>query len=254
MLEIEIIPALNDNYIYLIHDPVTNETAVVDPAQAEPVLERLAIKNWTLNYILNTHHHWDHVDGNRELKDQTGCTVIGSAYDKARIPAIDICVDENSKLSLGTHAIQVIETPGHTLGHVVYYFADDMALFCGDTLFSLGCGRLFEGSAEQLWQSLQKLKKLPPETRIYCAHEYTEVNALFAQKVEQDNAELLRFKNKVRDLRAQNLPSLPSLLAEELACNPFLREHSPSIQQYVCGENASALEVFSALRRLKDSF
>ncbi len=254
MLEIEIVPALNDNYIYLIHDPVANETAVVDPAQAEPVLELLANKSWTLNYILNTHHHWDHVDGNRELKDKTGCTVIGSVYDKARIPAIDRSVDENSKLSLGDHAIQVIETPGHTLGHVVYYFAEDKALFCGDTLFSLGCGRLFEGSAEQLWQSLQKLKKLPPDTRIYCAHEYTEVNALFAQKVERDNAELLHFKNKVRDLRAQNLPSLPSLLADELACNPFLREHSRSIQQYVCGENTSALEVFSALRRLKDSF
>ena len=254
MLAIALIPVLTDNYIPLIHDPVSGETAVVDPALAQPVLDELVARGWTLTYIFNTHHHWDHVDGNCELKEKTGCQVIGSGYDQHRIPAIDLAVDENSQLSLGEHPIQVIETPGHTSGHVVYYFAEDSVLFCGDTLFSLGCGRLFEGTARQMWQSLQKLKVLPPETQIYCAHEYTLANAEFALSIEPDNKDLQQAFKQIQHLRKLSKPTLPSTIARELACNPFLREDSVAIQKNIGCKGKSGVAIFTEIRRLKDNF
>lgn len=230
------------------------ETAAVDPAVAEPVREVLQSKGWRLNYIFNTHHHGDHVGGNLQLKQQTGCKVVGANNDKTRISGLDIGVEDGDEIRLGSHVFKVMATPGHTLGHIVFYGADSQTLFCGDTLFSLGCGRLFEGSAEQMWQSLQRLKALPESTRIYCAHEYTQANGRFALSVEADNPALRQRIAEVAELRRQNQSTLPSTLAQELATNPFLREHSTSIRQAVNGENDSPAEIFAKVRRLKDQF
>jgi hydroxyacylglutathione hydrolase len=254
MLDIIQIPVLTDNYIYLLHDTLSGETAAVDPAVAQPVLDVLKQRGWQLTYILNTHHHGDHVGGNLELKQKTGCQIIGSAADKHRIPAIDRCVSDGEHITIGKHSSQVMETAGHTSGHIVYYFAEDNALFCGDTLFVMGCGRLFEGSAKQLWQSLQKLKTLPAETRVYCAHEYSENNAWFALSVEPDNLALQHKMTVIQQRRANNLPTVPSTIAEELATNPFLREDSPTLRKNLNCENNTDVEVFANLRRLKDNF
>lgn len=254
MLKIIQIPVLTDNYIYLLHDTISGETAAVDPAVAEPVLQVLKQRGWQLTYIFNTHHHGDHVGGNLELKQHTGCQIIGANADKYRIPAIDKTVKEGDMVKLGTHTAQVIATAGHTSGHIVYYFADDNALFCGDTLFVMGCGRLFEGSAEQLWQSLQKLKALPAETRVYCAHEYSEANARFALSVEPDNVALQQKMLFVQQQRAENLPTVPSTISDELATNPFLREDSPALRATINAIANTSVEVFTKLRRLKDSF
>lgn len=255
MLEILLVPALTDNYIYLLHDPVGGETAVVDPAEAEPVIKALQQRGWRLSYILNTHHHADHVGANLQLKAAFGCQIVGAAEDSGRIPGIDSGVADGDSLQLGEHYIKVMATPGHTSGHIVYYCQDSQALFCGDTLFSLGCGRLFEGSAEQMWQSLQKLKALPAETRVYCAHEYTEANGRFALSVEADNPHLQQRIREVAELRRKNLPTLPSTIDLEQATNPFLREHSASIRQTLgLDANAAPVDVFARLRYLKDGF
>lgn len=254
MLNITPIPALNDNYIYLIHDPASGQTAAVDPALAQPVLEVLAKNQWRLTYIFNTHHHGDHVGGNLVLQQQTGCTVIASKADCQRIPGFTLGVDDNDRLALGEHSIRVIATPGHTRGHIAYYFADDGLLFCGDTLFAMGCGRLFEGTAEQLWQSLQKLKTLPADTRFYCAHEYTLANGRFALSLEPNNPDLQQRMAKVSDLRRQGQPTLPSTIAEELATNPFFREHSPELQASLGMVGKQPLAVFTQARHLKDHF
>ena len=252
MLDIIQIPVLTDNYIYLLHDSDSGETAVVDPAVAEPVLAVLKQKGWQLTYILNTHHHSDHVGGNVELKRQTGCQIIASEFDKHRIPSVDRGIKEHDVINLGTHSAQVIATAGHTSGHIVYYFAEDNALFCGDTLFVMGCGRLFEGSAAELWQSLQKLKALPSKTRVYCAHEYTQANGRFALTVEPDNIALQEKMIHINKLRANGLPTVPSTIGEELATNPFLRDLSSTLQAKFKG--IAPVELFAKLRRLKDSF
>ena len=254
MLTIIQIPVLTDNYIYLIHDPVSGETAAIDPALAQPVLDVLNKKGWRLTYILNTHHHWDHVGGNLELKQKTGCKIIAAQSDRDRIPGIDIGVNEDDIISLGSHSARVISTPGHTSGHIVYHFAEDCALFCGDTLFVMGCGRLFEGTAEQMWDSLQKLKALPPSTRIYCTHEYTQANGRFALSVEPDNSQLQQKMIEVQQLRAENKPTVPSTIEDERATNPFFRADSKSIQLTLGLEEQSPVRVFTELRKRKDSF
>lgn len=255
MLTIEFLSALNDNYIYLLRDPISEITAAVDPALAEPVLQALRQKGWRLDYIFNTHHHGDHVGGNPQLKQATGCKIVGAAADRARIPGIDIGLADGERIQLGAFSFRVIDTPGHTLGHIAYYCAESQALFCGDTLFSLGCGRLFEGTAAQMWQSLQKLKALPGDTRIYCAHEYTQANGRFALSLEADNTELRQHMAEVAGLREKNLPSLPSTIAMELKTNPFLREHSPSLRQAVAANAADTpAQVFAKTRLLKDRF
>jgi hydroxyacylglutathione hydrolase len=254
MLEIVQIPVLIDNYIYLIHDPVSQDTAAVDPAEAQPVLDILASKGWKLSYILNTHHHWDHVGGNLELQQHTGCQVIAPLADRHRIPGIDQGVSEGDTIALGGHVARVMFTPGHTLGHVVYHFADDHLLFCGDTLFVMGCGRLFEGTPEQMWSSLQRLKALPPDTRIYCTHEYTQNNGQFALTLEPDNQALAEKMRQVAVLREYNRPTVPSTIGEELATNPFFREDSPSIQRSIGLREASPVQIFTEIRRLKDRF
>ncbi len=254
MLNIIQLPVLTDNYIYIIHDSTHGETAVVDPAIAEPVLAVLQENGWRLNYIFNTHHHSDHIGGNLPLKQKTGCRIVGAACDSGRIPGIDIAVADGDQIRLGEQSLQIMATPGHTSGHIVYYCAGSAALFCGDTLFSLGCGRLFEGSAEQMWQSLQKLKALPDNTRIYCAHEYTQANGRFALTLEADNPDLQQRVAEVARLRAQNLPTLPSSMVLEKATNPFLREHSPSLRIAVDAGRDTPARVFAKIRLLKDQF
>lgn len=254
-MEILQLPVLNDNYIYLLHEPVSGKTAVIDPAVAEPVMATLKQTNWQLDYIFNTHHHSDHIGGNLQLKQDTGCRIVAAATDRARIPGIDIVVEDGTLFPLGQQSFQIIATPGHTSGHIAYYCADSHALFCGDTLFSMGCGRLFEGSAEQMWHSLQKLKALPGCTRVYCAHEYTQANGRFALTLDADNLDLRQRVDEVAELRHKNLSSIPSTIAQELATNPFLREHSPSLREAVAAnDDDTPAEVFAKIRLLKDRF
>ena len=254
MLDIIQLPVLNDNYIYLIHEPFSGGTAVVDPAVAKPVLDTLSSKGWTLNYIFNTHHHWDHVGANLELKEKTGCLILASESDYSRIPGIDKGLKQGNEIKLGNQVVKVIETPGHTLGHIVYHFPNGNALFCGDTLFSMGCGRLFEGSAKQMWHSLQRLKELPRETQIYCAHEYTLANSNFALTLEPDNQYLQQRIQQVKQLRELNKPTIPCTLELELATNPFLREDSSEIQKSIGMTGQPMTEVFRKIRILKDNF
>lgn len=256
MLEVHQIQALSDNYIYLVHDPATGATAAVDPAESEPVLRALAAKEWKLSLILNTHHHSDHVGGNLELKRQTGCAVIGSNRDRDRgqIPGIDRGVGEGELIQLGHVLVRVMAVPGHTLGHVAYRFLDDALLFCGDTLFGMGCGRLFEGSAEQMWKSLSKLRALPPTTTVYCAHEYTEANGRFALSVEPGNSELVARIAGVEALRRARRPTVPFSLAGELETNPFLRPESEALRAALGLREATDAEVFAETRRRKDEF
>ncbi|QFY44667.1 hydroxyacylglutathione hydrolase [Candidatus Methylospira mobilis] len=254
-IEILQLSVLEDNYVYLIHEPVSGVTAAVDPAVAAPVLEALNERGWKLDFILNTHHHADHTDGNLELKRITGCQVIGLAGDAERIPGIDRVVADNDSVAIGEATARVLAVPGHTRGHAAWWFEDEHALFCGDTLFALGCGRLFEGDAEQMWQSLDRLRRLPPETHVYCAHEYTEANARFALTLEAENPELQGRARQVDRLRRQGLPTVPSTLGDELATNPFLRPESAEIRAHLgLDADAGDAKVFAAVRSLKDCF
>jgi hydroxyacylglutathione hydrolase len=253
-LEIEQIPALSDNYVYLLHEPRAGITAVVDPALAAPVLERLSARGWQLDWILSTHHHADHTGGNLELKQATGCRIAGPKADAARIPGIDLGLAEGDRFELGDAEAVVFETPGHTSGHISYWFADAGALFCADTLFSLGCGRLFEGTPAQMWRSLSKFAALPDDALVYCAHEYTQANARFALSVDPDNPALRARAAEVDRLRAAGRPTVPSTLGGERAANPFLRPHDPAIRQRLGLQNASDVDVFAELRRRKDRF
>lgn len=251
-LDIVVFPMLSDNYGFLLHDPASGRTAVVDPAEAGATLDACAQRGWQLSHILNTHHHNDHVGGNLDLKAKTGCTIIGPAYDRDRIPGIDVSVDEASGAIFGGRHAQVFFVPGHTRGHIAYWFADDQALFCGDTLFSLGCGRLFEGTPQQMWASLLKLRGLPDETRVYCAHEYTQSNARFALTAEPENAALQILAMRIATQRAAGTFTIPSLLATERACNPFLRADQPTLRNRFGG--GTDADVLGAIRAAKDRF
>lgn len=253
-LAIQMFPCLADNYGYLLHDPATAVTATVDTPDANEILAQLAAKGWRLTHILNTHHHADHAGGNLELKRRTGCTIIGPRADAARIPGIDIVVGEGDVVTLGRHRATVFDTPGHTRGHIVYHFAEAHAAFVGDTLFALGCGRLFEGTPAQMWGSLQKILAWPDETRIYCAHEYTESNARFAVTVEPQNQALRARAATVARLRASGRPTVPSTLGEERATNPFLRPTSGDLRATIDSIAAPDVEVFAKTRALKDAF
>ena len=253
-LAIHMFPCLADNYGYLLHDAASNTTAAVDTPDAEEIAKQLEAKGWRLTHILNTHHHSDHAGGNLELKRRTGCTIVGPRADAARIPGIDVAVGEGDVVALGAHRARVFDTPGHTRGHIVYWFADARAAFVGDTLFALGCGRLFEGTPSQMWSSLQKVMSFPDETRIYCAHEYTQSNARFALTVEPQNPALQARAARVAQLRAAGKATVPSTLGEERATNPFLRPQSRDLRATIDLAVAPDVEVFAKTRALKDAF
>jgi hydroxyacylglutathione hydrolase len=253
-LEIHQVPVLRDNYVYLLHEPETDLTAVVDPAVSDPVLHAAEEKGWRITHILNTHHHNDHTGGNLSIKEATGCTIVGARIDAHRIPGIDIEVGDGETYEFGNASVQVMEVPGHTQGHIVYWFQESDALFCGDTIFAIGCGRLSEGTADQLWASLSRLMKLPGETRIYCAHEYTQANGIFALSVEPHNEALIKRMREIDAKRAQSLSTVPSLMKDEWETNPFMRPYSAELQKSIGLEGADLLTVFAETRRLKDNF
>lgn len=253
-LEIHQIPVLHDNYLYLIKDISSGNVAIVDPAVSEPVLKKLEELGWTLTHILNTHHHMDHTGANLELKEKTGCLIVGSKNDASRIPGIDVLLSEGDVYEFGASKAQIFDVSGHTLGHIAYWFEQSDALFCGDALFALGCGRLFEGTPQQMWQSLSKLIKLPDETRVFCAHEYTEANANFALSVEPQNTDLQTRFEEILKLRGAGIPTVPSTLGDEKSTNPFLRPDSTYIQETLNMRGANLVDIFAEIRSRKDTF
>jgi hydroxyacylglutathione hydrolase len=253
-LEVYQYPTRGDNYGVLIHDPETEATAAIDAPDAEELLEALHDKGWVLTDILVTHHHFDHTAGIEALKRKTGCTVVGPASEAGSIPGLDIEVKEGDEVEIGNAKGKVIETPGHTRGHVSYFFPEDGAVYVGDTLFSVGCGKLLEGDAETMWSSLSKLAKLPPETKLYCGHEYTDANCRFALTVEPKNEALQARAAEAAENAKKGVPSLPSTIGQELATNPFLRPSSPAIQKRLGLEGRELAEVFGEIRRRKDRF
>jgi hydroxyacylglutathione hydrolase len=253
-LQIHQFPCLSDNYGFAIHDPASGQTAVIDTPEVGPIERALAERGWKLTHIFNTHWHPDHAGGNLELKARTGCRIVGPRGEAARIPGIDQEVGEGDVVALGGHRARVLDVPGHTAGHIAYWFEADGVAFVGDTLFALGCGRLFEGTAEQMWTSLGKLRALPPDTVVYCAHEYTQNNARFALTVEPDNADLVARARRTDELRAAGKPTVPTTLGEELRTNPFLRADVPDLQRALGMSGASPVEVFAEARRRKDRF
>jgi len=246
---------LTDNYGALIHDPTTGATACVDVPEAGPTLAALAERGWGLTDILITHHHADHIQGVPEMRAKfPNAKAWGPAKDAARIPFLDRRLAEGDYARVGSMAAKVIETPGHTLGHIAYHFEEDEVAFCGDTLFSLGCGRVFETPMAVMWSSLAKLAALPGQTQVYCGHEYTEANGRFALAIEPANAALKARVEEVARLRAECRPTVPTTVAAELAANPFLRAEEPAIQAAVRMAGAAPEAVFGELRSRKDRF
>jgi len=255
VLQIELLPILSDNYAYLLHDPAEGTSGVVDPGEAGPVLAALRERGRGLDLILCTHHHGDHVAGVAALKQAFGgCRVVGPAGEAARIPGLDQGVAEGDEVLFGNARLRVIETPGHTRGHVSFHDPEAAAVFCGDTLFALGCGRLLEGDAPTMWRSLAKLAALPEETRVYCGHEYTQSNARFALTVDPDNAAMIDRAVGVDRARAAGRPTVPSTIGEERATNPFLRAGDPAIRAKLGMPDAADEQVLGELRRRKDHF
>ena len=239
-MKVEIISCLRDNYSYLIIDETNNLACVVDPSEARPIIDYLKNKNINLKYILNTHHHFDHVGGNEELKKKYNASVVGYKHDSERIPEIDILLENNEIWERDNFVAKIIHVPGHTKGHICFNFYKEKLLFTGDTLFSLGCGKIFEGTYEQMFNSLEKIKALPLDTKIFCGHEYTLNNSKFCIKYDNEN---LSLQKKIQDIEIKlndSLPTIPSTLKEEIDCNIFLR--------------AKDLKTFSKLRDLKDNF
>ena len=253
-LQIEQIPVLSDNYVYLIYDPVTQHCACVDPAESAPVKRKLDELGWRLTHIFNTHHHHDHIGGNLQLKQAYECEIVGCDNDAGRIAGIDTRYKDGDIFDFGSTRVKVMEVPGHTTGHIAYYFEDDQALFCGDTLFALGCGRLFEGTPAQMWASLSKIKALPDTTKVYCAHEYTQANAAFAITVDPDNQALITRMNEIDALRQNNQPTVPSTIGLEKATNPFLRPEETGVQKAVGMVGEDTVSVFREIRQRKDNF
>lgn len=253
-LKVHMFPALQDNYCFLIHDEASGETAVIDTPEVSAIEKALSNTGWKLTHILNTHHHPDHAGGNLEIKEKTGCTIIGPRNESSKIAGIERTVGDGDTVKLGNHVAKVFDVPGHTLGHIAYWFEDANVAFVGDTLFALGCGRLFEGTPDQMWSSLQKLMNLPDDTVVYCAHEYTQANAKFALSVEPENDDLQKRCDEIDKLRSENRPTVPTTIGLEKATNPFLRPMSVDLQKNVGLPGASLVDVFAKTRQLKDNF
>lgn len=253
-LSIHIVPALSDNYVYLLRDEGSGAVGVVDPGDAEPVRAALERLGWRPTHILLTHHHADHIAGMDELHRLYHPTIIGPRAERGRIDGMDECYGEGDTFRFGRQPVCVHEVPGHTSGHIAFWFPEAEALFCGDTLFSLGCGRLFEGTPAQMWDSLLKLRGLPDETRVYCGHEYTRSNARFARHVDPGNAALAERAEEVERLRLADTPTLPVTIAREKATNPFLRADDPALAAAMGLPGADPVAVFAALRQAKDTF
>ena len=253
-MEIVTVPCLSDNYAFLLHDSTTHATAVIDVPDETAVEAELERRGWDLTDILITHHHADHIDGVEALRATTGARVTGAAADSHRLPPLDRAVRGDEVFQVGSAEVRVIEVPGHTVGHIAFHVPQAGAVFTADSLMALGCGRLFEGTAAQMWASLSKLAALPPETRVCSGHEYTVSNGRFALTIEPANAALISRVAAVADLRAQGRPTVPSSLAEELATNPFLRAGLPAVKALVGLPGAADAEVFAEIRRRKDRF
>ena len=251
-LEIYQFPCLSDNYGFLVHDSESGETACIDTPETAPILAALEKTGWTLTQIWNTHHHYDHAGNNEEIKRITRCTITGPAGEADKIPAIDRAVDDGDTVMLGAHEAHVLNVGGHTLGHIAFHMEGHA--FVGDSLFALGCGRVFEGTMAQMWESLQKLNALPDGTQIYCAHEYTTSNAAFAVTIDPDNEALSQRVAEISALRAANKPTVPTEIALERATNPFLRATDANVQARLNMSGASAVDVFAEIRARKDSF
>jgi hydroxyacylglutathione hydrolase len=251
-LAIEPVACLSDNYAYLISVPEDGLCAVVDPSEPGPV--RKALGGRKLTHILNTHHHFDHTGANVALKEEFGAVVVGPGKDRDRIPGIDVGVTEDAPWQWGKRQVRILEIPAHTRAHIAFYFADDRAVFTGDTLFAMGCGRLFEGTPDMMWNSLSKLMRLPDDTLVYCGHEYTLNNGRFALTLEPGNADLSTRMAEVQALRAKNQPTIPSTIGLEKRTNPFLRPGSSEIRHTLNMAGATDVEVFGEMRRRKDSF
>ena len=252
-MKIEIIQCLSDNYSYLIFEKETNTVSIVDPSEFN-VCDEVIKKYKKLDYILNTHHHADHVDGNIELKKKYNSKILGFSGDNKRIPGIDISLNENQKQKIGNLEFKVIFIPGHTQGHIAFYFEKEKIIFTGDTLFSLGCGRVFEGTHVDMLSSLSKLKVLPSEIKIYCGHEYTRTNLNFCLKYDPNNSLLKEKSIEINSRLKNNLPTIPTTIGEELKTNIFLRYDNSDVKQGLNLKDSKDLEIFSKLRDLKDTF
>ena len=250
---IEIIPCLSDNYSYIIYEKKSNTISIVDPAEFE-ACDKVINKYKKLDFILNTHHHADHVGANLELKKKYRSKILGSNSDKDRIPGIDILLKENQKQNIGNLEFEVMFVPGHTKGHIAFFFSKERVAFTGDTLFSLGCGRIFEGTHKEMFNSLNKIKSLPPDTKIYCGHEYTKSNLNFCLAYDPNNSFLKEREIDILKKFKSNHPTIPSTLDQEIKTNIFLRCNDPEIKNTLGLNGSSEVEVFSKLRDLKDTF
>lgn len=251
-LDIHQFPCLSDNYGVLIRDAAAGVTASIDAPETAAVRKALAATGWKLTHILTTHHHADHTDGNLPLKTETGCRIVGPRAEAAKIPGIDEKVGDGDTFRFGSFEVRVLDTPGHTAGHISYYFPAAKVAFVGDTIFALGCGRLFEGDARMMWTSLKKLMALPGDTTLYCGHEYTQSNAKFALTIEPGNAALKKRAQEIDGLRAAGKPTLPTRLDLELETNPFLRPHVPAVRKQLGMEKAEDWQVFGEIRERKN--
>ncbi|MFB2550387.1 hydroxyacylglutathione hydrolase [Ensifer soli] len=254
VFQVHVFTCRTDNFGVLVHHPASGATASIDAPEEAPILEALAAKRWDLTHILTTHHHPDHVEANLALKRRYHAQIYGPVAERAKIPGLDHPVGDGDRFEFAGEAVEVIETPGHTAGHICYHFPEHGLLFAADTLFALGCGRLFERPASDMWVSLQKLMALPDDTEVYFGHEYTLSNARFAVTVDPDNEALLARFEEIESLRAQGRMTVPTTIGVEKETNPFLRPHDAGIRAVLEMEDASDAEVFAEIRRRKDNF